>query len=210
MVHNEADASGGFGVFAQFLEDHPDLSAFGLDNAISYVHVFEAQRAIIVRDHRHKPSANRRSTVVWARDSTPNGRFVPGHWEPIPASGPPANPTVVVSPTRYGPNLLYMRKLDGTPWTNPTSADTSDPNWSRKVVGGATFDRTAAHPFEWVSVLNPKAEQDDQVGLTGRVVHPHQSGADLPFTHPFGPEAPVSPRSSNNNGTRTACSCCSR
>lgn len=172
LVHDEADASGGYGVFADFLEDHSDLSVFGLENAISHVRVFEVSR------HGY----------VWLRNRMSRGQFVPGHWARMPASGPPVNPTAVVSPTPHGPNLLYMRKLDGTPWTNPRNplVDTSDPNWSRKVVFGATFDGSKAHPFEWVSVLNPKVEQDDQVGLTGRVTEPHQSGADLPFTHPFG------------------------
>ena len=63
MVHDEADASGGYGVFADFLEDHPDLSAFGLDNAISHVQVFKAQH----------------SGYAWARNSMSRGRFVPGH-----------------------------------------------------------------------------------------------------------------------------------
>ena len=40
--------------------------------------------------------------------------------------------------------------------------------------------------FEWVSVLNPTVEQDDEVGLAGTALKPDVSGADLPFTHPFG------------------------
>ena len=62
------------------------------------------------------------------------------------------------------------------------------PSWSSNVVGGQTFDGTSAHKFEWVSVLNPGDEQDDEVGLAGTAVGPELSGADLPFTHPFGPD----------------------
>jgi hypothetical protein len=103
------------------------------------------------------------------------------------------------------PNLLEISKLDGSPWTNPPF-DTSDPNWSSNVVGGKTFDGTSAHPFEWVSVLNPTVQQDDQIGISGIAVHPttpthgdnwgaYPAGPqgqdelpDLPFTHPFGPD----------------------
>jgi hypothetical protein len=81
--------------------------------------------------------------------------------------------------------LLDISQLNGSPWVNP-AFDTSDPNWSANVVGGQTFDGSAAHKFEWVSVLNPDVEQDDEVGLTGTAIKPDDSGNDLPFTHPFG------------------------
>ena len=81
--------------------------------------------------------------------------------------------------------LLDISQLNGSAWANP-AFDTSDPNWSANVVGGQTFDGTAAHKFEWVSVLNPGVEQDDEVGLTGTAILPDVSEDDLPFTHPFG------------------------
>jgi hypothetical protein len=83
--------------------------------------------------------------------------------------------------------LLDISKIDGSRWTNPTF-DTSDPNWSSNVVGGHTFDGYPAHKFEWVSILNPNDEQDDEVSVAGTVLSPELSGADLPFTHPFGPD----------------------
>jgi len=83
------------------------------------------------------------------------------------------------------PHLLDITQLNGSPWSNP-AFNTSDPNWSSNVVGGHTFDGSSAHPFEWVSVLDPAVEQDDQVGLAGTALNPDMSGADLPFTHPFG------------------------
>jgi hypothetical protein len=85
----------------------------------------------------------------------------------------------------FRPQLLDLSKADGSPWTNPAFS-TSDPGWSGNVVQGKTFDGTSAHPFEWVSVLNPQVEQDDQVGLSGTAVNPNPAGTDLPFTHPFG------------------------
>lgn len=81
--------------------------------------------------------------------------------------------------------LLDISKINGSPWANPPF-DTSDPNWSSNVVGGHTFDGSSAHKFEWVSILNPNDEQDDEVGVAGTVVNPNVSPHDLPFTHPFG------------------------
>ena len=66
--------------------------------------------------------------------------------------------------------LLDISQLNGSAWINP-AFDTSDPNWSANVVGGQTFDGSAAHKFEWVSVLNPDVEQDDEVGLTGTAIN---------------------------------------
>ena len=82
-------------------------------------------------------------------------------------------------------HLLDISNFDGSQRANPTF-DTSNPNWPSKVVGGHTFDGSKAYKFEWVSILNPNEEQDDEVGVTGTVLKPELSGADLPFTHPFG------------------------
>jgi hypothetical protein len=83
------------------------------------------------------------------------------------------------------PPLLDISQVNGSPWTNP-AFDTSAPDWSSNVVGGQVFDGSAAHKFEWVSVLNPGVEQDDEVGVAGTAVNPNPSGKDLPFDHPFG------------------------
>src|SRR6266566_2953576 len=84
-------------------------------------------------------------------------------------------------------HLLDISNFDGSQRANPTF-DTSGPNWASNVVGGHTFDGSKAHKFEWVSILNPNDEQDDEVGVAGTVLNPELSGADLPFTHPFGPD----------------------
>lgn len=83
------------------------------------------------------------------------------------------------------PPLLDISQVNGTPWENP-ACDTSAPDWASRVVQGKRFDGSDTHKFEWVSVLNPDAEQDDEVGLTGTAINPKDSGWDLPFTHPFG------------------------
>jgi hypothetical protein len=81
--------------------------------------------------------------------------------------------------------LLDISQVNGNPWVNP-AFDTSAPDWSSNVVQGQVFDGTAAHKFEWVSVLNPGVEQDDEVGVAGTAVNPNPSEQDLPFDHPFG------------------------
>ncbi len=106
----------------------------------------------------------------------PDEKIIPAP-SPLPHPGPP----LPLPP----PHLLDISRIDGTPWTNPPY-DTSDPNWSSKVVGGQTFNGSWASAYEWVSVLNPKEEQDDEVVLTGTAVNPGMASADLPFTHPFG------------------------
>jgi hypothetical protein len=180
-VYEHADSAGGYGLSADFMENCADLSQYNLNDKISYINVFNAEQP---------------SGLVWARNSIVNGEFVPGHWERKRASGQPINTsTVVVSPPlpprgrpdpQPGlPNLLDISMINGSPWTNP-AFDTSDPNWSSNLVGGQTFDGSSAHKFEWVSVLNPTEEQDDEVGVAGFALAPDYSSKDLPFTHPFG------------------------
>lgn len=83
------------------------------------------------------------------------------------------------------PHLLHISKIQGDDWANPVY-DTSSATWSSQVVGGSQYDGSDAHPFEWVSVLNPTVEQDDEVGVAGFAVGVDLSEFDLPFTHPFG------------------------
>ena len=53
------------------------------------------------------------------------------------------------------------------------------------VLGGAFPSRDAKQ--EWKQVLAPAEDyESDLIGATGWVLDPHASGADLPFTHPFG------------------------
>ena len=62
----------------------------------------------------------------------------------------------------------------------PVSANTS---WA-KSDGTYPFDQ----PFEWAQVAVPAEEYDDAtlMGASGWVVAPGDSGADVPFSHPFG------------------------
>ncbi len=181
LVYEHADAAGGYGRSADLMEDHADLSTLGLGDTISYVEVFAAERDIVSRNHATGTTDT--THVVWARGSVANGQYVPGHWERPRAHPLPPGPAVV-SPGPL-PHLLHISKIQGADWTNPPY-DTSSPTWSSQVAGGTTYDGSDAHPFEWVSVLNPTIEQDDEVGVAGFAVGVDLSGADLPFTHPFG------------------------
>ncbi len=83
------------------------------------------------------------------------------------------------------PHLLHISKIQGDDWVNPVY-NPSSADWAPQVAGGSTYDGSDTHPFEWVSVLNPTVEQDDEVGVAGFAVGVDLSSADLPFTHPFG------------------------
>ena len=183
LVYEHADAAGGYGRSADLMEDHADLATLGLGDTISYVLVFAAETDIVSRDHRTGKTETGTAHVVWARGSVVNGQYVPGHWE-VPRAQPPPPGPAVVSPGPL-PHLLHISKIQGDDWANPVY-DTSPATWPSQVVGGSTYDGSDAHPFEWVSVLNPTVEQDDEVGVAGFAVGVDLSGADLPFTHPFG------------------------
>ncbi len=66
LVYEHADSGGGYGLSADFLEDHADLSQLNLSDRISYITVFHAER----------PPGH-----VWIRNRIVNGGFVAGHWE---------------------------------------------------------------------------------------------------------------------------------
>lgn len=181
LVYEHADEAGGYGRSADLIEDHADLGTLGLGDAISYVNVFAAEREIL--SHNHATGKTDTARVVWARGSVVNGQYVPGHWERPRAQPTPPGPAVV-SPGPL-PHLLHISKIQGDNWANP-AYDTTSATWSSQVVGGSAYDGSDAHPLEWVSVLNPTVEQDDEVGVAGFAVAVDLSGADLPFTHPFG------------------------
>jgi hypothetical protein len=81
LVFEDADASGGFGLNADFLEDCADLSLYYLNDKISYVSVFPATRA---------------DGQVWTRSQILNGVYWPGRFEQLinPAFKNPPFPTL--------------------------------------------------------------------------------------------------------------------
>jgi hypothetical protein len=156
-----------------------DVFARGTDRALWHTwydgqwNQWESLGGILTADPAVAASGSRMDVFVRGTDSALWHASYEGHWNPWESLGGGAE------------SLLDISRSDGSPWINPRY-DTSDPNWSTNVVGGHTLDGSASHAFEWVSVLRPTVEQDDQVGLAGTVIHPHESENDVPFTHPFG------------------------
>lgn len=181
LVYEHADGVGGFGRSVDLMEDQADLGTLGLGDTISYIDVFAAERDMVVRNHGTGGVDTTR--VVWARGAIVNGQYVAGHWE-APRAQPQTPGPPVVSPGPL-PHLLHITTIGGDDRVNPTF-DTSSPDWAAQVAGNHTFDGSDSSPFEWVSVLNPTVEQDDEVALAGFAVAVDLSGTDLPFTHPFG------------------------
>ena len=194
MLHDEGDSVAGYGRYVDLLEDHTELGSLNFDKKTVYVDVFSSSQtttvaAATVRDHRAIPPTAGpvvpESKFVWARNAIVSDAFVAGHWVRPPASGDVAEGPAVVSPDPMPPNLLQLVKLDGSPWENP-DYDTTGASWSSDLVDGHTFDGSNDHPYEWVNILDPTVQQDDQVGATGVVVEVDDSDKDIPVTHWFG------------------------
>jgi hypothetical protein len=90
---------------------------------------------------------------------------------------------VVLDPLVPPRHLLEISRINGSPWTNP-AFDTSNPNWASNLLGGAGYDGSSAHPFEWVSVLNPTLEQDDEVAACGTRSPPMYPATTFPLCIP--------------------------
>jgi hypothetical protein len=95
---------------------------------------------------------------------------------PAPAPSPTGGPPASILQTTYQ-NVSY-----------PPAEN--DLNWAEKISNGSTIGITSPPPWEWVSVYDPKYEKEGSlnnpmVGLTGWVVDPSISGADVWFVHPF-------------------------
>jgi hypothetical protein len=85
------------------------------------------------------------------------------------------------------PVLVAPREILEINWTNPAPPDAVQ-DWATQIVGGTkTFPTDGGPNYEWLQVLDPQNEYDDDpVGATGWVVLPEWSAADFPFSHPFG------------------------
>lgn len=70
-------------------------------------------------------------------------------------------------------------------YQNPSSRWTTS-NWTSNICSGKTWLSGKEPRYEWTPVLDPSDETSSIVGITGVALHPHESTADVPFTHPFG------------------------
>lgn len=188
LVYELADSAGPYGRSADLMENYADVSTLGL-SGIAYVQVFLTERDVpliadtIARAPTPVPTPAPIAHEFWVRGAVANEQYVAGHWQMLGAQPTTPGPAVV-SPGPL-PHLLHIANIQGQDWTNP-AYNTSAANWSAQVAGGTTFDGSNSHAFEWISILNPTLEQDDEVGVAGFAAAVEVSTADLPFTHPFG------------------------
>jgi hypothetical protein len=107
---------------------------------------------------------------------------------PISVLAPePVATTPVPAPTGGPPASILQTTYMNVPY--PPAEQ--DPNWSQKFSNGSIIGITSPPPWEWVSVYDPSLEKEGSlnnpvVGLTGWVVKPGLSSADVWFVHPFG------------------------
>src|SRR5687767_2455517 len=89
-IYEHADEKGGYGMVTDILEDVPDLSAYNLNDKVSYISVFATTN----------PNGH-----VWVRGRMKDGQFVAGHWErkradgSLPNNAPPATVSEIASRT---------------------------------------------------------------------------------------------------------------
>ena len=207
LVYELADNAGPYGRSADLMENYPDVSTLGFAG-IAFLQVFAAQRApvFVAEVEKIEPqtaplavtatpatqtvttgigstAGNQLAGSFWVRGAVAHEQYVAGHWRV--GGAPPTSPgPAIVSPGPL-PHLLHITNISGQDMVNP-AYNTSASNWATQVAGGTTFDGSDSHPFEWVSVLDPTIEQDDQVGVSGFALAVEMAAQDLPFTHPFG------------------------
>lgn len=83
VVYEHADSASGYGISADFLEDCPDLARYNLNDKISYLSIFRAERP---------------SGLIWRRGCIEGGQYISGHWERKRVVEPPPSHVVAVSP----------------------------------------------------------------------------------------------------------------
>jgi hypothetical protein len=86
MIYESGDNNGGYGTFADLMEDCPDLSVYNFNDKISYVEVFSSR----------KPDG-----MIWVRGKMVNGQYIAGHWEREKANGQNPNSNIAV----VGPSI---------------------------------------------------------------------------------------------------------
>jgi hypothetical protein len=68
----------------------------------------------------------------------------------------------------------------------PTVIDRSDPDWAGAICGGKTAFTPGGARYEWTPVIPGFGQYGSDEAVTGWALGAHRSGADVPFTHPFG------------------------
>lgn len=68
----------------------------------------------------------------------------------------------------------------------PTDIDRSNPKWAGDICGGKAAFTPGGARYEWTPVISGFGQYGSVEAVSGWALHPHVSGADVPFTHPFG------------------------
>ncbi|HEY4463659.1 MAG TPA: hypothetical protein VGN41_13425 [Streptosporangiaceae bacterium] len=105
---------------------------------------------------------------------------------PVGVLAPPELPPPVPAPAGGPPATILQTTYQNVPYVPAEN----DPDWAQKISNGSTIGITSPPPAEWVSVYDARFEKEGSLnnplaGLTGWVVDPAVSGADVWFVHPF-------------------------
>jgi len=69
---------------------------------------------------------------------------------------------------------------------SPPDFNTSASAWASDVCGGKTSFEPQGARYEWTPVQDPPNQYSSLTSASGFALYAHRSGADVPFTHPFG------------------------
>jgi hypothetical protein len=166
-LYESVDSSGGYGISVDLMEDHRDLSEFGLNGNVSFISVFPSTR----------------QGFIWARNSMSNGQFVAGHWERSRAAGNPVNTVAVASsplPSRT-PAAPTSIQQQGATWTiatlglqspgdaaqwnhaDPTMGVIGSDFRGPQEIGSAKFQRASNNALipDWIEFWYPNKQPND-------------------------------------------------
>src|SRR4051812_30056093 len=93
--------------------------------------------------------------------------------------------TVAVLLTAWTPLLGQGGRILETTQA-PTALDHTDPAWAGSICGGKTAFTLGGAKYEWTPVVSGFGQWGSVEPVTGWAIGAHRSGADVPFTHPFG------------------------
>jgi hypothetical protein len=166
FLYEFVDASGGFGISVDLLEDHADLSEFRMSK-VSLISIV----------------ASPRPGFFWARGSRANGQYIPGRWERNRAGGNPVNTVAVASPPLPGhlPTGPTVVQQQGTTWTITSlgvQSSADDASWrsasaadgifgsdfrGAQEIGSAAFERASTNPVipDWLDFWFPNKQRND-------------------------------------------------
>jgi len=167
FLYESVDASGGFGISVDLLEDHRDLSEFRMSK-VSLISILTGAP---------------RPGFFWARGSRVNGQFIPGHWERNRAGGNPVNTVAVPSPplpghAPVGPTVVQQQgatwtiaslgvqtTVDDARWRSASAADGVIGSEFRgaQEIGSAAFERASTNFAipDWLNFWFPNKQRND-------------------------------------------------